>query len=222
MEWRAFCKSGKLPKDIPANPNYTYAGLGWRGMGDWLGTGTMAPHLRTYRIFSKARKWARSLGLKSGAEWRAFHKSGKLPKDIPGTPHHVYAQRGWKSMGDWLGTGTVAPHLRAYRSFSRARKWVRSLGLKSEMEWRAFCKSGELPKDIPANPNNTYAKLGWKGMGDWLGTGTIAPRLRKYRPFVNARAFAQSLKLKNLKQWQAFTKNDRLLSLTINPRLIPT
>ena len=39
-------------------------------------------------------------------------------------------------MGDWLGTGTVATHLRKYRSFKEARAFVRGLGLKSQAEWR--------------------------------------------------------------------------------------
>ena len=81
-------------------------------------------------------------------------------------------------MGDWLGTGTIAPRLREYRSFKEARAFVRRLGLKSQCEWRAYCKSGKKPDDIPANPNRTYAKAGWAGMGDWLGTGTVARRLR--------------------------------------------
>jgi len=34
---------GRLPADIPTNPNHTYADKGWKGMGYWLGTG------RTYR-----------------------------------------------------------------------------------------------------------------------------------------------------------------------------
>ena len=42
-------------------------------------------------------------------------------------------------MGDWLGTGTIASYLREYRSFKEARAFVRSLGLKSETEWRAYC-----------------------------------------------------------------------------------
>ena len=48
-------------------------------------------------------------------------------------------------MGDWLGTGTVARRLRQYRSFKEARAFVRSLGLKSEAEWCAYCKSGKKP-----------------------------------------------------------------------------
>ena len=78
-------------------------------------------------------------------------------------------------MGDWLGTGNIATHLREYRPFRKARAFARKLKLKSKTEWFAFCKGkmaklGRLPADIPACPNQTYADKGWKGMGDWLGT----------------------------------------------------
>ena len=102
-----FCnndKSGKLPADIPTNPNQTYKDKGWAGMGDWLGTGTIASSLRQYRTFNAARKFARTLKLKGQKEWRLFCKSGKLPADIPATPSQIYKDKGWKGMRDWLGT----------------------------------------------------------------------------------------------------------------------
>ena len=61
-------------------------------------------------------------------------------------------------MGDWLGTGTIAPRLREYRSFKEARAFVRSLGLKSEAEWRAYCKSGKKPDDIPSYSEADYTR----------------------------------------------------------------
>jgi Integrase repeat unit len=174
---------------MPATPDKTYAEVGWAGMGDWLGTGIVATHLREYRSFKEARAFVQNLDLKTGPEWHTYTKSGKKPDDIPSKPESVYADHGWTGMGDWLGTGTVSNSLREYRSFEEARAFVRNLGLRSEIEWRAYRKSGRRPTDIPANPNRTYAKDGWAGVGDWLGTGTIAPRLREYRSFEEARAF---------------------------------
>ena len=72
-------------------------------------------------------------------------------------------------MGDWLGTGMIASYLREYRSFKKAREFTRSLSLKSETEWRSYCKSGKKPNDIPSAPHRTYAEVGWAGMADWLG-----------------------------------------------------
>jgi hypothetical protein len=52
-------------------------------------------------------------------------------------------------------------------------KFVRSLKLKGRTDWLQYCKSGKLPKDIPANPPRTYKKE-WESWGEFLGTGRIA------------------------------------------------
>jgi hypothetical protein len=84
----------------------------------------------------------------------------------------------------WERVGRIAGVY--WRPFEEAREFVRGLGLKSKMEWRAYAKSEEKPGDIPANPDNTYAEDGWSGWGDWLGTGTISVRLRQYRSFKSS------------------------------------
>jgi hypothetical protein len=138
-------------------------------MGDWLGTGAVAPRLRQYRSFKKARAFVRSLGFRSSPEWKNYCKSGKKPDDIPTNPNVTYGDDGWSGMGDWLGTGTVATHLRQYRTFKKAREFVHTLGLKSTSAWQDYCKLAKKPDDIPSNPNVVYADDRWSGMGDWLG-----------------------------------------------------
>ena len=44
----------------------------------------------------------------------------------------------------------------------------------------------------------TYKNKGWIGMGDWLGTGTIANQQKEYRSFEDAREFVHSLKFNPL------------------------
>ncbi|MFQ5964910.1 MAG: DEAD/DEAH box helicase family protein [Candidatus Scalinduaceae bacterium] len=185
IEWREYCKGklsekGKLPEDIPANPCGTYKGQGWKGWGNWLGTGTVATKKRKYRSFNKARSFVRSLGLKSNIEWRKYCKgelpeNGMLPQDIPAKPDRSFKGQGWNGWGDWLGTGIVAPKDRKFCSFKEARVFVHTLGLKNRTEWRKYCKGellekGTLPDDIPTRPDRTYKDSGWSGMGDWLGT----------------------------------------------------
>jgi superfamily II DNA or RNA helicase len=106
-EWQAYCRSGKKPADIPAQPDAVYADDGWAGYGDWLGTGAIAAQLREYRLYKPAQEFVHPLGLKSSAEWYAYARSGKKPDDIPAAPDQVYKHKGWISWGDWLGTGTV-------------------------------------------------------------------------------------------------------------------
>jgi hypothetical protein len=220
-EWYAFARGdlpdkGTLPADIPVRPAQTYANAGWMSWGDFLGTGYVAQRLRTYRPFHKARAYARSLGLTGKPEWLAFVRGdlpdkGTLPTDIPRHPHMRYAKAGWTNWGDFLGTGTVANQMRAFRPFRKARVYARSLGLASSTKWAAFVRGdlpekGTLPADIPAQPSQAYAKAGWTSWGDFLGTGNVARHLMTYRPFHKARAYARSLGLANRNEWNAFCR----------------
>ena len=170
-----------MVSDISAYPNAVYKDKGWKGWGDWLGTGNTAPWMRDYRPFKKARSFARTLKLKGSSEWRLFSQGklpnkGSLPKDIPSAPEWTYANKGWISWGDWLGTGNVSPTKKFWRSFADARAFARSLGLPSVYSWQAFCRGelgrrGKIPEDIPKNPAKVYAVKGWRGYSDWLGNG---------------------------------------------------
>src|SRR5262249_34583162 len=97
-----------------------------------------------------------------------------------------------------------------WRPFKEARNFVRGLSLKSDDKWRAYCGSGMKPVDIPSNPQRVYAKTGWAGMGDWLGTGAVATYRRQYRPFKEARSFARGLGLKSYKEWQDYCNSGKL------------
>jgi superfamily II DNA or RNA helicase len=174
-EWRGYCNSGNKPDDIPNAPQLFYVGAGWAGMGDFLGTGTRRGG---WLPLKQARAFVHSLGLNLAAEWFDYCKSGKKPNDIPADPYKVYARTGWSSWGDWLGTGKHRGT--GWRPFRKARAFARSLGLNSAAEWLNYCKSGKKPSDIPSSPDFVYAKSGWAGWGDWLGTGRLAaPRRRE-------------------------------------------
>jgi hypothetical protein len=163
------------------------AGLAWATGAVRAGSHTRIANFDHSR---GARAFARRLNLKSGREWRTYCQSGRKPNDIPNNPSQTYAKNGWAGMGDWLGTGTIAAHLRKYLPFREARAFVCSLNLKSEAEWRAYVKSGKKPSSIPSNANNTYANDGWNGWGDWLGTGK---RRGGWRSFEEARTFVRGV-----------------------------
>jgi len=104
---------------------------------------------------------------------------------------------------------------RKWRSFEEARKFIRKLKLKSETEWRKYCKSGKKPLDIPYHPDRTYKKE-WRNWGDWLGTKSVANQKRKFRLFSEARAYVRKLELKSKTQWMKYLKSKKL------PKNIPT
>lgn len=50
-----------------------------------------------------------------------------------------------------------------WRAFKEAREFARSLKLKGLDEWKAYCKSGKKPHDIPNTPQAVYKD-------EWVGT----------------------------------------------------
>src|SRR5436305_8275983 len=114
--------------------------------------GRMNKKAHRWCSFTDARTFVRKLGLKSSAEWNSYCKSGNKPANIPSAPHYTYPTE-FKGMGDWLGTGTIAPRdrHRQYRPFTEAGAFVHELGLKNNGQWRDYCRSGKKPTDIPVN-----------------------------------------------------------------------
>lgn len=208
-EWNELYKLGKIPSNIPLSPNSVYSNTGWKSWGDWLGSKYVANQQRLYRDYQSAKFFVSKLGLKSVSEWKDYCKSGKKPTDIPNNPDQYYRDKGWNGYGDWLGTGTIAPHKSTFRSFIEARQFARSLKLKSSTEWFEFSKSSLRPKDIPGNPSKIYKNDGWKGFGDFLGTNTVSNSDKKFYSFIKAKAYIKQFKLKTLANWQKYSKSKR-------------
>ena len=89
---------------------------------------------------------------------------------IPSHPETIYKHEGWQAYGHWLGTGTVAPKDKQFLPFKQALLHARSLKLKANTEWKAWCKGGERPANVPSHPEQFYKYDGWQGYGHWLGT----------------------------------------------------
>jgi hypothetical protein len=202
-----------LPSDIPKAPWHVYADNGWNGIGDWLGTGHVANQDRRYCSYAQARSFVVKLYLRSGREWTKYTKGQRkdlpvLPKNIPSAPQRVYSSKGWKGMGHWLGTGSVRNQDIVYLPFLEARTFVRGLRLRNRAEWFEYWKANK-PAGLPRNAQQTYISEGWRGWGDWLGTGNLRNADRRYRDFKEARQFARRLKLPTQTAWRAFSKEQR-------------
>ena len=110
---------------------------------------------------------------------------------------------------------------KAWRSFTVDRTYAQSLKLKNSAAWVAWWKEHDRPADIPSNPDQAYAE-DWAGWDDFLGDSYVdaSTRNTSWRSFVEVRAFAQSLKLKNSKAWTAWwKKHERPDNIPSNPNL---
>ena len=87
-------KKNKLPNDLPRDPQTVYENEGWKGWGDFLGTGRIANQDIEYLEYEEAERQAhilvKKLGIKSKEEWIAAKKAGKIPDNLPTHPWIIY------------------------------------------------------------------------------------------------------------------------------------
>ena len=204
-EWNQYCKTGMLPSDIPKAPALIYVGE-WNGLGDWLGTNTIASQNRVFLPFTEARKLARSYRFAKMLEWKSFQKSKDFPTNLPKSPDNVYKENGWISWPDFLGYESI---FQDWLSYDDAIKIIHRKGLKSIKEWYEYTKSDVFDSQIPKSPSRVY-KEEWKNWGEWLGTRTIAPQNKVFLDFKSAKKVMVELQIKNTDEWKRARKVGRI------------
>ena len=251
-EWVIYCKSGNLDIKIPKSPRDYYLNRGWKSMGDWLGTGKVADQLKNYLSFEEAKEYATNLNLNSSKEWKGHIRDNKI-QNIPSKPDSKYKDDGWVSWKDflnikdkyasfkkckdwalknnistkaewkkaknrpqsfpknpdyasvykneWNGWDSFLEKENNYLSFGESKKYVHKLNIKTQKEWRDFVKSDNIPSNIHKNPSRYFKKSGWKGFGDWLGTGRIADQNKTFKTFEEAKEYAKKINAKTQQEW---------------------
>lgn len=168
-EWSEYAKSDKRPYNVPYSPYNIYKDKGWINWGDFLGA-TYIYKKKDFLPYEEAKKVTQNLNIKTDRDWRKYNKSGRRPKNIPSDPYTTYKDKGWISWGDFLGTKNISCKNREFVSYEEAKKFFKGIGIKSENEWRAYCKSGKKPNNIPSDPSKIYKIKGWTNWPDFLGT----------------------------------------------------
>jgi len=233
--WKDYCKSGKLPSNIPLRPETTYLNKGWDGYSNWVGN-THGKYLQKGKgrwSFEKSREYVRKLNIKGLNGWIAYCKSGKRLPEIPASPHTSYRHEGWEGYGDWTGTGKKRSI--SFLPFEEARRYVQNLKIKNQKEFFKWSKSKQRPSNIPTQPDHSYMKE-WRGWGDWLHISTIRKDVvietlinsntlldktiddlkNTFLPFNEARRYVQNLKIKNQIEWRNYVKSKN------RPKYIPS
>jgi len=201
-QWMELTNDKNFPKDIPSKPHNVYKNKGWTSYGEFFGTGRVANQKRKFLDFIDARKYVRKLKIKNQTEWLKYAKSKDRKEEIPYQPWRTYKNKGWKNLGDWLGTGRIADREKNYLSFKKAKNYAKSLNLESSTEWFLLHRKGKIKKNIPIFCNQTYKNKGWKGWSDFLGTRYKSFRFNSSLDFNSAKKYARSLDIKSSKEWR--------------------
>ena len=154
--------------------------------------------------FSEALVVARSLGLANRFEWTVWCTEGMRPTYLPSAPDKTYKESGWQGWVHWLGSSGIKKASK-FAPFGQALAFVQALGLACRQEWRAWCKEGRRPPNVPFHPDQAYKDGGWQGWVHWLGTGNIR-NTTQFLPFAEALVVARSLNLASRFEWNEWCK----------------
>jgi hypothetical protein len=144
----------------------------------------MAKRKSKYYPFEQARTLIRDEMIHSIASYQKWYQHNK-PNKIPKRPDIIYKAHGWVSWNDYLGNNNKFQHKRQFVSYEEARKWARSLGLRTYEQWRNYLKEGgHKPENIPARPDYYYR--GWFTWKDYLGSDAkqVIKEAVKMRPIL--------------------------------------
>ena len=137
------------------------------------------------------------------------NKQKKLPI---GMPHNLRAVSKkypllFKSVGEFLGTGTIQSQKMIYKSLDEHKTFVKKKGFKTFKEYQNYLSKNRNTGFV-YNPQRRFKKE-WKGWVHFLGTGD--PRTYKDQfSFEEARKFVRSLKISYLSDWEQYKKNNEL------------
>ena len=207
---RYLLKNKKLRYKLPLVPSSVYKDSGWINTEEYLSTNRFE-----FLPYKKASNLVKKFKIETTEEFLYWKKR---PKNIPSRPNLNYKNKGWKSWGDFLQSGTIAPqNLKyTYMKFEKLKKLVKKLKIKSGEEYRKAIDKKLLPTNVPRAPDNKNYAPTWKGWKDFLGTGDISAKLRNYRPFQKARTYVRSLKLKSERELRKYIKAGKI------PKNIPS
>ena len=166
-EWFLYCKSGKKPSHIPADPKKVYKKF-FLSYEDWFGT---KKNFNGYCLYDEAEFFAHSLNLKSNYDWRKIVNSENFPHNIPHSPDVYYRNKGWKSWGIFLNTNNKHKSDYNFITYVELKNLILIDGVKNQKEYYNWYINKKDDIRIPRNPDQSYKGRGWTNW--YLFTGTL-------------------------------------------------
>lgn len=213
QQWRAFLKSGSKPADIPADPSKVYAGKGWNGWPDFLGTDNISTQNIIFAGYGAAQALIKKHYVKTESDYHLVRLKN-APYKLPSNPHVVYLRSGlWKGWGPFTGSGAVAKN-KLYKTFQydECKTIVQAMKIASDAHLSKAIKEGKLPADFPPRPSRIK---GFISNVDFYGKNYV----RKLLSIHEAQKIVQSMNIKSAAHYYKVYRNKKFPNgMPGNPR----
>jgi len=167
--------------------------------------------------FEDAKLYVREKKIKTAKHYRELYKNEELDPDLPAAPDHIYADEGYTTWGDFLGTGSYLT--RKTVSYNVFLKIVRNLKIKNGKEFFEIPLEKKKELGIPTNPFKHYKiKKKDSSWGLILNTGFVATFKRKYKTLNDIKKFLKPLKIPSNAIYEYWVSNGKKNGFTSKKR----
>lgn len=154
-----------------------------------------------------------------------------MPIELPININCFYKGKGWTCWEDLLNTDKLFLFKKKYfLSYNEAKKWLFENKItetvNSQRKWFKYIKGNSnliINKNIPKSPANIYkSRKEWGSWSDFLNSGYIATRKRKYISYIEAREWVKNnlseYNIRLCKNWWSYLRGE----INNAPELIKT
>jgi len=127
-----------------------------------------------------------------------IHRRDRTKNVLPSEPQFYYKQ--WKSWYDFLGTEHHA--IRFFMSYKDAIKWNKKNKIRTSGEY-----TKKRLRSLPGSPRLYYPE--WNGWGEYLGTGVISTKFRKFRSYDDSSKCVIKNGIRSLKELKLWSKQGK-------------
>ncbi|MBB1440996.1 hypothetical protein H5202_20520 [Shewanella sp. SG41-4] len=139
-EYTRFRKSSvDLKKQLPYQPSVFYK-KEWAGWNEFTGIKHKSSNIDLQQI----QKIAIEMGIKTREEWRMAVATNRID-----APLYVSKVQGFSNWSQFL-------NVERYVGFDELLNFTRSLNLKTQTDWRKWCRDNERPSSIPFDLQTHY------------------------------------------------------------------
>jgi hypothetical protein len=131
--------NAELQEQLPAQPSVFYKN-DWNGWNEFTGV----EHKKIEVNFQKIQKIALEMGIKTKEEWRLAVGT----KEIDG-PLYVSKVQGFSNWSQFLSTDK-------YVQFDELLNFTRKIEIRTQTDWRKWCRNNEKPRNIPFDLHTHY------------------------------------------------------------------
>jgi len=214
FDWQ---KEQNIYTNIPADARSVYENKGWVNWPHFLGNNNKQFGKGDWFSFEEALKLIRNMNFKGTKELEKYLSSDKKHPKIPAHPDRSYKDDGWISFVHFIGKGEEKRGKSGWRDFILAREFVHSLGFTREWQWNEYCKSSNIPDDIPKTPRVVYKNAGFIDMGDWIGSGRKCTRDRQWFSYEKAQKIVIKFEFSNTRKYVEWHQETSPLNIPVCP-----